>query len=62
MGDVTWVRSYLLAESDGQVGTVCHCRASGPEAIRDHARGAACSRRADEDGQFSPMRLRGQAS
>ena len=38
MGDVRWVRSYVLAESDGQVGTVCHYRASGPEAIRDHAR------------------------
>jgi len=38
MGDVKWVRSYLLAEPDGQVGTVCHYRASGPEAIRDHAR------------------------
>ncbi len=38
MGDVRWVRSYVLAEPDGQVGTVCHYRASGPDAIRDHAR------------------------
>jgi len=38
MGDVSWVRSYVLTEPDGQVGTVCHYRASGPDAIRDHAR------------------------
>ena len=37
MGDVSWVRSYVLNEPDGQVGTVCHYRASGPEVIRDHA-------------------------
>ena len=37
MGDVRWVRSYVLAEPDGGVGTVCHYRASGPEAIREHA-------------------------
>jgi ATP/maltotriose-dependent transcriptional regulator MalT len=37
MGDVQWVRSYVLAEDDGRVGTVCHYRASGPDAIRDHA-------------------------
>ncbi len=37
MGDVQWVRSYVLAEADGRVGTVCHYRASGPNAIREHA-------------------------
>jgi DNA-binding CsgD family transcriptional regulator len=37
MQDVSWVRSYVLTEPDGQVGTVCHYRASGPDAIRDHA-------------------------
>jgi len=37
MGDVRWVRSYVLAEADGRVGTVCHYRASGPDAIREHA-------------------------
>jgi DNA-binding CsgD family transcriptional regulator len=37
MTDVRWVRSYVLTEPDGGVGTVCHYRASGPEAIRDHA-------------------------
>jgi DNA-binding CsgD family transcriptional regulator len=38
MGDVRWVRSYVLTEDDGRVGTVCHYRASGPDAIREHAR------------------------
>jgi DNA-binding CsgD family transcriptional regulator len=37
MDDVSWVRSYVLAEPDGWIGTVCHYRASGPDAIRDHA-------------------------
>lgn len=38
MDDLRWVRSYVLAESDGRIGTVCHYRASGPEAIREHAK------------------------
>lgn len=37
LGDVRWVRSYILTEPDGRVGTVCHYRASGEEAIRRHA-------------------------
>ena len=37
MDDVSWVRSYVLNEPDGSIGTVCHYRASGPEAIRIHA-------------------------
>lgn len=35
--DVTWIRSYALAEEDGRVGTVCVYQASSPEAVRDHA-------------------------
>jgi hypothetical protein len=35
--DVRWIRSYVLAESDGSVGTVCIYEASSPEAIREHA-------------------------
>jgi Protein of unknown function (DUF4242) len=34
--DVSWIRSYVLAESDGSLGTVCVYQASGPEAIRTH--------------------------
>ncbi len=37
MGDVVWVRSYVLTEPDGRVGTVCHYRASSEAAIREHA-------------------------
>lgn len=35
--DIRWIRSYVLAEEDGSVGTVCIYQASSPEAIRDHA-------------------------
>jgi len=35
--DIQWIRSYVLEESDGTVGTVCIYQASSPEAIREHA-------------------------
>jgi sporulation protein YlmC with PRC-barrel domain len=35
--DVRWIRSYVLDEGDGAVGTVCVYQASSPEAIRRHA-------------------------
>ena len=35
--DIRWIRSYVLEEGDGSVGTVCIYQASSPEAIRDHA-------------------------
>jgi hypothetical protein len=35
--DVRWLRSYVLAETSGELGTVCIYQASSPEAIRDHA-------------------------
>jgi hypothetical protein len=38
--EVRWIRSYVLAEQDGTVGTVCIYEAASPEAIRDHARRA----------------------
>ncbi len=38
--DVRWIRSYVLEEDGGSVGTVCVYQASSPEAIRKHA-GAA---------------------
>jgi hypothetical protein len=38
--DVRWIRSYVLEEGGGSVGTVCIYQASSPEAIRKHA-GAA---------------------
>jgi hypothetical protein len=38
--DVRWIRSYVLEEGGGSVGTVCIYQASSPEAIRRHARAA----------------------
>ena len=38
--DVRWIRSYVLTEPDGSVGTVCIYQASSPEAIRAHASAA----------------------
>jgi thiamine biosynthesis protein ThiC len=38
--DIRWIRSYVLAEEDGKVGTVCIYQATSPEAIRDHAKRA----------------------
>jgi thiamine biosynthesis protein ThiC len=35
--DIRWIRSYVLDEGDGAVGTVCIYEASSPEAIRQHA-------------------------
>ena len=36
-GDIRWIRSYVLDEGGGSVGTVCIYEASSPEAIREHA-------------------------
>ncbi|HWO81671.1 DUF4242 domain-containing protein [Gaiella sp.] len=38
--DIAWIRSYVLGELDGTVGTVCIYQASSPEAIRRHASAA----------------------
>ncbi len=35
--DIRWIRSYVLAEDDGSVGTLCIYEASSPEKIREHA-------------------------
>ena len=35
--DIRWIRSYVLAEESGSLGTVCIYEASSPEAIREHA-------------------------
>ena len=35
--DIKWIRSYVLSESDGGLGTVCIYQASSEEAIRKHA-------------------------
>jgi hypothetical protein len=38
--DIQWIRSYVLGEEGGQVGTVCVYQAESEEAIRDHAKNA----------------------
>lgn len=35
--DIKWIRSYVLGESGGNLGTVCIYQASSEEAIRKHA-------------------------
>jgi len=34
---VRWIRSYVLQEDDGRLGTLCIYEATGPDAIRKHA-------------------------
>ncbi|HEX8067879.1 MAG TPA: DUF4242 domain-containing protein [Thermoleophilaceae bacterium] len=34
---VRWIRSYVLGEESGEVGTMCVYEADSPEAIRAHA-------------------------
>ena len=34
---VRWIRSYVLSEPSGKLGTLCIYEASSPEAIREHA-------------------------
>jgi sporulation protein YlmC with PRC-barrel domain len=38
--DVRWIRSYVTAETDGRIGTLCVYQATSPEAIRRHAAAA----------------------
>lgn len=35
--DIRWIRSYVLDEGNGAVGTLCIYEASSPEAIQEHA-------------------------
>ena len=43
--DVRWIRTYVMQEPDGTLGTVCIYEATSPEAIQNHANRAelACS-------------------
>ena len=43
---VRWIRSYVLEEEDGSLGTVCIYQAVDEQAIREHAQRAGL--RADE--------------
>jgi len=35
--DIRWIRSYVVHEGDGGLGTFCIYQASSPEKIREHA-------------------------
>jgi Nickel responsive protein SCO4226-like len=35
--DIRWIRSYVVKEEDGTLGTICIYEASSPEKIREHA-------------------------
>jgi hypothetical protein len=35
---VRWIRTSIVSEPDGTLGTLCVCQATGPEALVEHAR------------------------
>jgi hypothetical protein len=35
--DIRWIRSYVMEEDSGALGTVCIYQATSPDAIRRHA-------------------------
>jgi hypothetical protein len=35
--DIRWIRSYVLEEDGGSVGTVCIYQATSPDKVREHA-------------------------
>jgi len=35
--DIRWIRSYVVHEPDGSLGSICIYEASSPEKIREHA-------------------------
>jgi thiamine biosynthesis protein ThiC len=39
--DIRWIRSYVIHEPDGTLGTVCIYQASSEEKVREHANRAA---------------------
>ena len=35
--DIAWIRSYVIKEASGELGTVCIYQATSEEAVRKHA-------------------------
>src|SRR3954454_20628258 len=35
--DIRWIRTYAVAEPNGEIGTVCIYQASSPEKLSEHA-------------------------
>ena len=48
---VRWIRSYVVSETSGELGTFCIYEADSPEAIRAHAAASADGRRRDRAGR-----------
>ncbi len=42
---VRWIRSYVVHEPDGRIGTFCIYQARDGDSIREHARLSACPAR-----------------
>ncbi len=40
LGGIRHIRSYVLQEENGRLGTICFYMAESPEAVREHARRA----------------------
>lgn len=59
--DVRWIRSYVLDEGEGTVGTVCIYEATSPEAIREHAERAGLRRRDHQGRRHRPRAARSPA-
>ena len=57
--DVRWIRSYVLEESSGSVGTVCIYQATSPEAIRRHAGEGGPAGQRDHPGRRHGLREAG---
>jgi len=36
--DVSWIRSYVVPEADGSLGSFCVYQATSPEKLREHAK------------------------
>jgi sporulation protein YlmC with PRC-barrel domain len=36
--DIAWIRSYVIKEEGGTLGTICIYQATDPEMVRQHAR------------------------
>jgi hypothetical protein len=36
--DIRWIRSYVVHEEDGSLGSFCIYQASSPEKVREHAK------------------------
>jgi sporulation protein YlmC with PRC-barrel domain len=51
--DIRWIRSYVLAEANGSLGSVCIYQASSQEVVRKHAHRVGMP--ADEIWQVADM-------